>query len=92
MVVCLRGCPKMSSSVYLMIFNQMFDLIIPAAHRPAPRRHSLTIPIVKVKATVVHVRVTLGHLRVTIGHLRVTIGYFFLSANIRQTQLSFTPK
>ena len=32
-----------------MIFNQMFDLIIPAAHRPAPRRHSLTIPIVKLR-------------------------------------------
>ena len=38
-----------------------------------------------LKATVVHIRVTLGH-------LKVTIGYYFLSVNIRQTQLSFTPK
>ena len=37
-----------------------------------------------------HLRVTVGHPWVTIGHLKVTIVYFFLSANIRQTQLSFT--
>ena len=46
-----------------------------------------------------HLRLTIGclkatvvHIRVTLGHLRVTIGYFFLSAIIRQTQLSFTSK
>ena len=45
----------------------------------------LTLTIVYLKATVVHIRVTLSH-------LRVNIGYFFLKANIRQTQLGFTPK
>ena len=47
-----------------------------------------------------HLRLTIGylkatvvvHIRVTLGHLKVTLGYFFLSANIRRTQLSFTPK
>ena len=49
--------------------------------------------------TMGHLRLTIGylnatvvHIRVTLGYLKVTIGNFFLSANIRQTQLSFTPK
>ena len=52
-----------------------------------------------LRATMGHLRLTIGylkatvvHIRVTSGHLKVTIGYFFLSANIRQTQLSFTSK
>ena len=43
-----------------------------------------------------HLRVTTGHIRVTMGHLRLIIGYLkatvVLKTNIRQTQLSFTPK
>ena len=49
--------------------------------------------------TIDHLRLTVGYpkatvvyIRVSLGHLRVTVGYFFLSAIIRQTQLSFTPK
>ena len=45
-----------------------------------------------LRGTIGHFRVTVGHPRVTIGHLRGTIGNFFLEANIRQTQLSFTLK
>ena len=44
------------------------------------------------RVTMGHLRAIMGHIRVTLGHLTVTIGYFFLSANIRQTKLSFTPK
>ena len=58
----------------------------------------LKATVVHIRVTLCHLRVTLGHLRATIGylritirHLRVTIGYFFLQANLRQTQLSFTP-
>ena len=47
--------------------------------------HRLTIAY--LKATVVHFRVTLGHLKVT-HNSRL----FFLLANLRQTQLSFTSK
>ena len=48
-----------------------------------------------------HLRVTIGHLRLTVGYLkatvvhnRVTLGQLIgqLRSNIRQTQLSFTPK
>ena len=45
-----------------------------------------------LRVTLGHLRATIGYLRITIRHLRVTIGYFFLQANIRQTQLSFTLK
>ena len=49
-----------------------------------------------LRATMGHLRLTIGYLKATIVHIRVTlghlIGYFFLSANIRQTQMSFTPK
>ena len=45
-----------------------------------------------LRVTVGHLKATVVHIRVKLGHLKVTIGYFFLQANIRQTQLSFTPK
>ena len=45
-----------------------------------------------LRLTIGYLKATVVHIRVTLGHLKVTIGYFFLSANIRQTQLSFTPK
>ena len=54
---------------------------------------------VRKGVTMGHLRLTIGylkasvvHIRITLGHLKVTIGNFFLSSNIRQTQLSFTPK
>ena len=57
----------------------------------------LRVIIGHLRVTIGHLKVTKGHLRVSIGHLRVTISYFrslifFLWANIKQTQLSFTPK
>ena len=59
----------------------------------------LRVIVGHLKATMGHLRLAIGYLkatvvliRVTLGHLKVTIGYFFLSAIIRQTQLSFTPK
>ena len=45
-----------------------------------------------LRVTIDHLRVTMGHLRLNIGYLKATVGYFFLLANIRQIQLSFTPK
>ena len=45
-----------------------------------------------LRLTIGYLKATAVHIRVTLGHLKVTIDYFFLSANIRQTQLSFTPK
>ena len=45
-----------------------------------------------LRLTIGYLKATVVHIRVTLGHLRVTISYFFLYANIRQTQLSFTPK
>ena len=66
---------------------------------PKFNRYFATPGIGHLRVTMGHLRLTIGylkatvvHIRVTLGHLRVTIGYFFLSANIRQTQLSFTPK
>ena len=54
------------------------------------------------KVTIGHPRLTIRHLRVTIiiGHLKATVVYirkgnyrlFFSISNIRQSQLSFTPK
>ena len=59
----------------------------------------LRVIVGHLKATMGHLRLAIGylkatvvHIRVKLGHLKVTIGFFFLSANIRQTQLSFTPK
>ena len=45
-----------------------------------------------LRLTIGYLKATVVHIRVTLGHLKVTIGYFFLSAIIRQTQLSFTLK
>ena len=50
-----------------------------------------------LRATMGHLKLSIGYLKATVvhielGHLKVTIGNFLLSANIRQTQLSFTPK
>ena len=52
----------------------------------------LTLKLGHLRLTIDYLKATVVHIRVTLGHLKVTIGYFFLSANIRQTQLSFTPK
>ena len=45
-----------------------------------------------LRLTIGYLKATVVHIRVTLGHLKVTIGYFFLLANIRETQLSFTLK